>query len=59
MKTEVNEYLKNQSDKLNLGRSESISKFAKDFKCTIATVYRWIKSGDYYVMNGEIYKQVK
>lgn len=59
MKTEVNEYLKSQSEKLNIGRSESISKFSKEFKCTIATVYRWIKSGDYYVMNGDIYRQVK
>jgi hypothetical protein len=59
MKTEVNEYLKNQSEKMNIGRSESISKFSKDFKCTVATVYRWIKSGDYYVMNGDIYRQVK
>lgn len=60
MKIEVNEYIKSEyQEKKSLGRSEAISKFSSDFQSTIATVYRWIKSGDYCVIDGEIYRQVK
>ena len=58
-KTEVNEFIKsNYQAGMGLKRSESVSRFAKDFNSTIPSVYRWIKNGNYYVMDGEIYCNV-